>query len=156
MAKPTKKKTAKKTKKVGNKNPAAKAEAPVKTAPDTAPRPIHLLPQPEPLEVLAPTPLGPPAAFRWRRRQHRVVSAEGPERIAPEWWRHLSPDGGPAGLRHVGGHGDHVEAGPAGVGLHHRPGEGVVVDDETAHACVGSLDRAFGGCRPAPPTPSES
>ena len=64
---------------------------------EATPRPIHLLPQPEPVDVVTPTPLGPPAAFRWRRHQHRVVSAEGPERIAPEWWRHLSPDGGPAG-----------------------------------------------------------
>ena len=25
--------------------------------------------------------------FRWRRVVHRVQAAEGPERIAPEWWR---------------------------------------------------------------------
>ena len=31
-------------------------------------------------------PDGPPASFRWRRAQHRVVRAEGPERLAPEWW----------------------------------------------------------------------
>jgi protein ImuB len=24
--------------------------------------------------------------FRWRRRLHHVLRAEGPERIAPEWW----------------------------------------------------------------------
>ena len=30
---------------------------------------------------------GPPAAFRWRGRRHAVCAAEGPERIAPEWWR---------------------------------------------------------------------
>lgn len=28
----------------------------------------------------------PPASFRWRRREWRVVATEGPERIAPEWW----------------------------------------------------------------------
>jgi protein ImuB len=28
----------------------------------------------------------PPTRFRWRRVRHRVVRAEGPERIAPEWW----------------------------------------------------------------------
>jgi protein ImuB len=30
---------------------------------------------------------GPPLLFRWRRVVHRVQAAEGPERIAPEWWR---------------------------------------------------------------------
>ncbi len=24
--------------------------------------------------------------FRWRRSTYRVARAEGPERIAPEWW----------------------------------------------------------------------
>jgi len=50
------------------------------------PRPVHLLPWPEPIEVVAPVPDGPPALFRWRRAQHRVAAAEGPERIGPEWW----------------------------------------------------------------------
>jgi protein ImuB len=26
--------------------------------------------------------------FTWRGRAHEVRLAEGPERIAPEWWRH--------------------------------------------------------------------
>jgi len=26
-------------------------------------------------------------SFRWRKILHRVVRAEGPERICPEWWR---------------------------------------------------------------------
>jgi protein ImuB len=51
-------------------------------------RPIRLLPRPEPVDVaLAEIPEGPPASFRWRRANHRVMRAEGPERIAPEWWR---------------------------------------------------------------------
>ena len=50
-------------------------------------RPLHLLPSPEPIDVLAPVPDHPPVMFRWRRRQHRVARAEGPERIGPEWWR---------------------------------------------------------------------
>jgi protein ImuB len=50
------------------------------------PRPIHLLPWPEPIEVMAPVPDHPPLMFRWRRAQHRVSHADGPERIAPEWW----------------------------------------------------------------------
>jgi len=51
------------------------------------PRPVRLLPCPEPIEVIAPVPDDPPQSFRWRRVAHRVVKADGPERIAPEWWR---------------------------------------------------------------------
>lgn len=51
-------------------------------------RPVRLLSRPEPLEVTAAEiPEGPPLRFRWRRVLHDVVRAEGPERIAPEWWR---------------------------------------------------------------------
>ena len=32
-------------------------------------------------------PKGRRLAFHWRRALHRVAAAEGPERIAPEWWR---------------------------------------------------------------------
>ncbi len=55
--------------------------------PRTPPRPSRLLPVPEPVEAEAETEEGPPAAFRWRGRRHLVAAAEGPERIAPEWWR---------------------------------------------------------------------
>jgi protein ImuB len=51
------------------------------------PRPLLLLSRPEPLTVLAEIPEGPPARFTWRRVSRSVVKAEGPERIAPEWWR---------------------------------------------------------------------
>jgi len=51
------------------------------------PRPVHLLPWPEPVEVMVPLPDHPPVMFRWRRHQHRVNRADGPERIEPEWWR---------------------------------------------------------------------
>jgi protein ImuB len=50
-------------------------------------RPIRLFEPPEPVEAMAEVPDGPPARFRWRRVLHDVVRAEGPERIAPEWWR---------------------------------------------------------------------
>ena len=50
-------------------------------------RPVRMFRDPEPVEVTAEVPEGPPASFRWRRASHRVASAEGPERIAPEWWR---------------------------------------------------------------------
>lgn len=49
-------------------------------------RPIRMLTPPEPVEVLAEVPEGPPRRFRWRRVLHTVVAAEGPERLAPEWW----------------------------------------------------------------------
>jgi|HubBroStandDraft_1064217.scaffolds.fasta_scaffold00245_4 protein ImuB len=50
-------------------------------------RPIRLLEYPDPVEVVAPIPDDPPLSFRWRRVVHRVRHAEGPERIAAEWWR---------------------------------------------------------------------
>ena len=50
-------------------------------------RPAALLPCAEPIEVLAEVPEGPPKTFRWRKVAYRVARAEGPERIAPEWWR---------------------------------------------------------------------
>ncbi len=51
-------------------------------------RPIRLLPRPEPIEaVVAPIPDDPPVRFHWRRLQHQVRRAEGPERILGEWWR---------------------------------------------------------------------
>lgn len=50
-------------------------------------RPVRLFGRPEPVEVPATEiPEGPPMRFRWRRALHKVVRAEGPERIAPEWW----------------------------------------------------------------------
>ncbi len=36
---------------------------------------------------MAEVPDGPPLRFRWRRAMHEVIAFEGPERIAPEWWR---------------------------------------------------------------------
>jgi protein ImuB len=64
-----------------------------KTAwPKLPPRPTRLLPNPEPIEVMAPVPDDPPITFHWRRTRHRVVWAEGPERVAPEWWRPAGSD----------------------------------------------------------------
>ena len=50
-------------------------------------RPLFLLDPPQQVEVLAAIPDGPPRRFRWRGEQHLVRLYEGPERIAPEWWR---------------------------------------------------------------------
>ncbi len=58
------------------------------------PRPVLLLAKPELLEVLAEVPEGPPARFTWRHVTRRVVKAEGPERIEPEWWREIGRSSG--------------------------------------------------------------
>ena len=50
-------------------------------------RPLTLFDPPERIDVLAAVPDGPPRQFRWRKAVHRIVAQEGPERIAPEWWR---------------------------------------------------------------------
>src|SRR5207244_7240475 len=56
---------------------------------DTCPltRPLRLFEKPEPVEAIAEVPDGPPVRFRWRRAVYHVARAEGPERIAAEWWR---------------------------------------------------------------------
>ncbi|PEQ11072.1 hypothetical protein B2G71_18695 [Novosphingobium sp. PC22D] len=50
-------------------------------------RPAKLLDRAEPIAVIYETPDGLPRRFRWRGGVHEVARAEGPERIAPEWWR---------------------------------------------------------------------
>ncbi|MBM3541578.1 MAG: DNA polymerase Y family protein, partial [Alphaproteobacteria bacterium] len=55
--------------------------------PARGPRPLRLFDPPEPVDAVAPVPDDPPVMFRWRRVIHRVARADGPERIAPEWWR---------------------------------------------------------------------
>ncbi len=50
-------------------------------------RPLRLFEWPEQIKVIAQVPDGPPARFVWRRATHAVVRAEGPERVAMEWWR---------------------------------------------------------------------
>lgn len=50
-------------------------------------RPIFLFDPPQPVEVIAEVPDGPPHRFRWRRKLHEVRLYEGPERIASEWWQ---------------------------------------------------------------------
>ena len=50
-------------------------------------RPLCLLPRPEVIEAVAMLPDAPPVIFRWRRMVHHVAKAEGPERIASEWWQ---------------------------------------------------------------------
>jgi protein ImuB len=57
------------------------------TWPADLPRPIRLLDPPQPVEAMALLPDHPPLAFTWRRVRHRVRHADGPERIAGEWWK---------------------------------------------------------------------
>ncbi|HLJ52092.1 MAG TPA: DUF6504 family protein, partial [Rhizomicrobium sp.] len=59
--------------------------------PGEAPRPLRMLSTPELIEVMAQIPDGPPLRFRWRRALHAVARAEGPERIAMEWWKNQKP-----------------------------------------------------------------
>ena len=50
-------------------------------------RPQRLLDRPEAIGVIYATPEGVPRRFTWRRSVHDILRVEGPERIAPEWWR---------------------------------------------------------------------
>lgn len=54
-------------------------------------RPLRMFERPEPIEAIAEVPDGPPLRFRWRRVMHEVAAVEGPERIAPEWWKSEAP-----------------------------------------------------------------
>lgn len=72
--------------------PALNAEASVDAITETgitAARPSLLFVPPELIDVMAEIPEGPPARFKWRRIMHRILKAEGPERITPEWWREI-------------------------------------------------------------------
>ncbi len=64
----------------------AKAPAPVIEAGEPQLRPLQLFDPPQPIITTAEVPDGPPRQFTWRHVEHRVARAEGPERIAPEWW----------------------------------------------------------------------
>ncbi|HEY0680610.1 MAG TPA: DNA polymerase Y family protein [Chitinophagaceae bacterium] len=50
------------------------------------PRPLQVLPKPEPIQVTAPIPDYPPMLFRYKGKLHKIVKADGPERIEQEWW----------------------------------------------------------------------
>ncbi len=75
----------------GNSIPALAGAQPGGAAWPGPRRPLRLLSRPERIEAAAPagngSTHGPPPRFRWRRVLYRVARADGPERIAPEWWR---------------------------------------------------------------------
>ncbi|MGN6417349.1 MAG: Y-family DNA polymerase [Pseudobacter sp.] len=50
------------------------------------PRPLFLLAKPEPIAVTAPIPDYPPMNFRYNGVLHKVMKADGPERIEQAWW----------------------------------------------------------------------
>jgi len=63
-------------------------EWPLQRLPGDPPRrPLRLLEKPEEVSAMASVPDGPPLRFRWRQCLHEVTRAEGPERIAMEWWK---------------------------------------------------------------------
>ncbi|WP_018616610.1 Y-family DNA polymerase [Segetibacter koreensis] len=50
------------------------------------PRPMQLLTTPENIDVTAPVPDYPPMNFRYKGKIHKIIKADGPERIEQEWW----------------------------------------------------------------------
>ena len=46
-------------------------------------RPVRLFPRPDPVDMISAKEF----TFRWRRAIYKGARVEGPERIAPEWWR---------------------------------------------------------------------
>jgi protein ImuB len=50
------------------------------------PRPARLLAPPELVQAAAEIPDAPPLFFVWRKHRHKIVKADGPERILGEWW----------------------------------------------------------------------
>jgi protein ImuB len=58
----------------------------VTTWPCDKKRPLQLLPAPERIEVTAPIPDYPPMLFRHKGKLHKIIKADGPERIEQEWW----------------------------------------------------------------------
>ncbi|MGV8094920.1 MAG: DNA polymerase Y family protein [Mangrovibacterium sp.] len=54
-------------------------------------RPLHLLPKPEPIEVMVMLPDYPPLHFKYKGDIIKVAKADGPERIEQEWWLQTGP-----------------------------------------------------------------
>jgi protein ImuB len=54
--------------------------------PADLPRPSRLLTPPELVSAVAEIPDAPPRFFVWRKTRHRVVKADGTERILGKWW----------------------------------------------------------------------
>jgi protein ImuB len=66
---------------------------PLKCPGDPPRRPLRLFAKPEEIRVpFCGVPDGPPFHFSWRQAQFDVEHAEGPERIALEWWKENPTD----------------------------------------------------------------
>lgn len=50
------------------------------------PRPLHILSKPEEITATSLVPDYPPILFRYKNVVHKIVKADGPERIEQEWW----------------------------------------------------------------------
>ena len=68
------------------KKTSSLTEKPTTNWREDLPRPLHLLSQPEPIEVSVPIPDYPPLLFKHKGILHTVKKADGPERIEEEWW----------------------------------------------------------------------
>ncbi|HYE53770.1 MAG TPA: DNA polymerase Y family protein [Chitinophagaceae bacterium] len=66
--------------------PAPLNEKPTTNWKADKPRPVQLLSKPQPILVTAPIPDYPPMSFRYQGKLHKVMKADGPERIEQEWW----------------------------------------------------------------------
>lgn len=53
-------------------------------------RPVRLFHRPEAIKAIALLPDHPPRSVTWRGKRHRVVRADGPERVFGEWWKRPS------------------------------------------------------------------
>jgi protein ImuB len=74
-------------------NPMTSAVWPAPEQGEPPLRPTQIFDPPQPIHIrLVEVPDGPPRRFSWRKKEFDVRRAEGPERIAPEWWR--APDAG--------------------------------------------------------------
>ena len=103
-----------------------------------------MLARPEPISVVAEVPEGAPQRFVWRRLARRIVRAEGPERIAPEWWAHIGVRG------HMPGTRDYYRLEDATGARYWVFREGLYGEEEPMAATRGeSEDEVDGG----PPTP---
>jgi len=82
----------------GRRGMDASRSAPSVSSADSSPKfpgerqdnPTRLLDAPEEIAVIYATPEGLPRRFVWRRKVHDIARAQGPQRIAPEWWRERS------------------------------------------------------------------
>jgi protein ImuB len=57
------------------------------TWPEGLCRPSRIVDPPEPITATALLPDHPPRFFVWRHVRHRILKADGPERVNGEWWK---------------------------------------------------------------------